>query len=515
MGGTTTTNTTQQQQGETAPWAPAQPLLAGLLGGLNTGIGNAAPTGSETDALAALQANAAATPNLVPQATGLAGDLMAGGKDRSSILSNAYDAAKSSLTPFARGDYVDPNGNPAVRGYLDTILNDVTNNVNGQFAAAGRDLSGINTQTLARGIAQGEAPVLANQYNVDRNNQLGAINALLGAGKDTTAALAGLDQTALANRQAGLNLAGTSIPALQDAQANRTLAADAKARALPLGNLSAIEQLGIPIAQLGSQSSGSSAGTQSQTIPAGPSILGGILGGIGLASKLVPSDERLKEDIAPVGATFDGTPVVRFRYAGDPTMRMGMIAQDVEQTTPEAVHEIGGYKTVDYKLATDRAAEADPGDSPSAGVAGSANADNSISGGPNPGGPPLAVTPPARPGLSLPMSPGASLWGRLGSSLADNSSLLMALGGGLAGARTWGEGIGKALSQGSQVSAAQQKASDMQRAQTQTYEALLARGVPPQLAVAAAQNPTLLKYVLNRFAAGGQSAATGSRGGAE
>ena len=55
----------------------------------------------------------------------------------------------------------------------------------------------------------------------------------------------------------------------------------------------------------------------------------------------------------------------------------------------------------------------------------------------------------------------------------------------------------------------------MQRAQTQTYEALLARGVPPQLAVAAAQNPTLLKYVLNRFAAGGQSAATGSRGGAE
>ena len=102
------------------------------------------------------------------------------------------------------------------------------------------------------------------------------------------------------------------------------------------------------------------------------------------------------------------------------------------------------------------------------------------------------------------MSPGASLWGRLGSSLADNSSLLMALGGGLAGARTWGEGIGKALSQGSQVSAAQQKASDMQRAQTQTYEALLARGVPRQLAVAAAQNPTLLKYVLNRFASGGQ-----------
>src|SRR5437879_12574143 len=98
MGGTTTTNTTQQQQGQTAPWAPAQPLLAGILGGLNAGLGNTALTGSETNALGALQANAAATPNLVPQATGLAADLMSGGRDRTSILANAHDAAKSSLT---------------------------------------------------------------------------------------------------------------------------------------------------------------------------------------------------------------------------------------------------------------------------------------------------------------------------------------------------------------------------------------------------------------------------------
>ena len=34
------------------------------------------------------------------------------------------------------------------------------------------------------------------------------------------------------------------------------------------------------------------------------------------------------------------------------------MAQDVESDTPEAVIEIGGIKTVDYKAATDKAVEA-------------------------------------------------------------------------------------------------------------------------------------------------------------
>jgi hypothetical protein len=70
------------------------------------------------------------------------------------------------------------------------------------------------------------------------------------------------------------------------------------------------------------------------------------------------SDRRLKEDVEQVGTLFDGTPVYRYRYIGQPAFQIGLMAQDVERETPEAVEEINGFKAVDYKLATDKAVEA-------------------------------------------------------------------------------------------------------------------------------------------------------------
>ena len=46
MGGTSKTETTQQSQ--TSPWAPAQPLLNGILVQLQGGMGNTGLTGAET-----------------------------------------------------------------------------------------------------------------------------------------------------------------------------------------------------------------------------------------------------------------------------------------------------------------------------------------------------------------------------------------------------------------------------------------------------------------------------------
>lgn len=68
------------------------------------------------------------------------------------------------------------------------------------------------------------------------------------------------------------------------------------------------------------------------------------------------SDERLKEDIEPVGKTFDGQDIVRFKYKGDPHTRIGLIAQDVEKEHPEALGLAHGFKTVEYGKATDDAA---------------------------------------------------------------------------------------------------------------------------------------------------------------
>ena len=68
------------------------------------------------------------------------------------------------------------------------------------------------------------------------------------------------------------------------------------------------------------------------------------------------SDERLKEDMQPVGKGFDGANIYRFRYKGDPTTRLGFSAQETERKHPEAVSEHGGFKAVDYGAATDDAA---------------------------------------------------------------------------------------------------------------------------------------------------------------
>ena len=41
------------------------------------------------------------------------------------------------------------------------------------------------------------------------------------------------------------------------------------------------------------------------------------------------------------------------RYKGAPAYHIGLMAQDVEKTAPDAVIEINGYKAVDYRAATE------------------------------------------------------------------------------------------------------------------------------------------------------------------
>ena len=65
------------------------------------------------------------------------------------------------------------------------------------------------------------------------------------------------------------------------------------------------------------------------------------------------SDKRLKENMKVVGETNDGQPIYRFNYKGEKKTQLGLIAQEVEKDHPEAVGESQGYKTVDYKKATD------------------------------------------------------------------------------------------------------------------------------------------------------------------
>ena len=86
------------------------------------------------------------------------------------------------------------------------------------------------------------------------------------------------------------------------------------------------------------------------------SAASGAAEGLARAFSFIASDERMKENIEPVGKTFDGQNIYKYNYKGDPRTQIGLIAQEVEHRHPDAVHSIDGMKTVNYDAATQGAA---------------------------------------------------------------------------------------------------------------------------------------------------------------
>lgn len=84
-----------------------------------------------------------------------------------------------------------------------------------------------------------------------------------------------------------------------------------------------------------------------QQVQSKNSMMGGLFGLAGSALGMF-SDKRLKEDIQRVGKLNDGTPVYAYKYKFGGPKHIGVMAQDVEKKNPEAVGEVGGFKTVDY-----------------------------------------------------------------------------------------------------------------------------------------------------------------------
>jgi hypothetical protein len=69
--------------------------------------------------------------------------------------------------------------------------------------------------------------------------------------------------------------------------------------------------------------------------------------GMGLAS-LFMSDARMKRDVRLLGVTEGGHNWYEYRYIHRPELFQGVMAQELEITNPDAVHEIDGIKYVDY-----------------------------------------------------------------------------------------------------------------------------------------------------------------------
>lgn len=78
--------------------------------------------------------------------------------------------------------------------------------------------------------------------------------------------------------------------------------------------------------------------------------IGSAIGGLG--GLFAFSDRRLKKDIKKVAETKDGTNIYKYRMKAGGPMQLGVMAQEVEKTKPEAVAtHSSGYKMVDYSKA--------------------------------------------------------------------------------------------------------------------------------------------------------------------
>ncbi len=102
----------------------------------------------------------------------------------------------------------------------------------------------MNTQTLARGLSQGEAVPLLNQYNQDIANQLGIQGQMVG------------------NIGQGFNYANMA-PGLTSAKANAVSGLTQQQRSLPYQLLAQFENVVNPVAGLGGTASGSQTSNQS------------------------------------------------------------------------------------------------------------------------------------------------------------------------------------------------------------------------------------------------------------
>ena len=212
----------------------------------------------------------------------------------------------------------------------------------GQALGVGQAQAALGQQQYgqALGVGQAQAALGQQQYGqgMTAAQQLAALGQQgynMGAG--TSAALAGLGTNA---QQAGLAGAQAQLQAGQVQQQTQQAGLQALYNQFQ-------QQQGYPF-QVAQYLAGIAEGTGGLS---GNQTTQTTTGGGGFFS----SDKRLKENIEKVGKTNDGQPIYRYNYKGDPNTQMGLLAQDVEKKHPEAVGLAGGYKTVNYKKATEDA----------------------------------------------------------------------------------------------------------------------------------------------------------------
>lgn len=226
----------------------------------------------------------------------------------------------------------------------------------------------MTSQLMSQGYSQAQAAALAAQ----QSNQTAAQNAA-GTRLGAANALSGL----------GTSIAGMNAQDIANLMQTGNRAQDTANTQQQFNYQQWMNNLQMPGQLLGQQASilgslphdTSTTGTQTQQSYSNP--LMGLAGlGLGIGSMgtgggatlggsalsglmgMLPmfSDRRLKEDIEPIGGLFDGTPLYKYRYKGDATPRVGVMADEVDPS--DTIPHPSGYQMVDYGRVIERAAHA-------------------------------------------------------------------------------------------------------------------------------------------------------------
>src|SRR6266700_687801 len=404
---TTTTNT--------APWSVQQPYLENAFQQAQTLFGGGGPQYYPNATYQPANQNQFdALTNLINQGYGIQGQaesvtnantgLATGGYLNSNPSQSIFGSIAGSnpglgiqgsetLRDYASGKYLDA-GNPYSSGLAQSVLASTVPSIQSQFINGG-GLSGPNAAyATSQGATAALAPIAYNQFTQEQQlqqqaaNQLGS-QSLAGTGLQLQGAtgLSDAYKAAIQNMIQGQALFPQTAQsellgpqtAYSAAAQQQQLSQNAINDALQRWNYQQTlpyQLLNQYIGQVSGNYGGTSQSLNPYYINSGANALSGGLGGALLGSQVLGpagfgltssglgaglggglglvlgiSDRRLKIDIEPVGKLNNGLPVYAFRYRGDPEMRIGLMADEVEKVHPRAVTELAGFKLVDYERA--------------------------------------------------------------------------------------------------------------------------------------------------------------------
>jgi hypothetical protein len=302
--------------------------------------------------------------------------MTAGNRQLADTLEGDYltsNPAFSLLKSNAQGDYLDKN--PYIDQVVDRALGKVRGSLDSQFAQGGRYGSGLHQTALAGAYGDTAASMYGQNYANERQNQLGATNAMgqLYGDERTKQLQSMMFAPQMANQDyvdaQQLAAVGGAKEGMAQSNLNEQLNrwnfdqnkySDALARYNQLiqGNYGGS----------GSSTSTSPTNTNNTASMLGGGLSGAMLGGSLYSSGLIPSalmssgmatglgalgglllsDRRYKTDIKAVGKLDNGLTVYSFRYKVGGPVTMGVMADEVKQVIPEAVQTVGGVDFVNY-----------------------------------------------------------------------------------------------------------------------------------------------------------------------